>query len=264
VEGIKESVLVKSSPNSELVDNLISTAASEQILRSFKASNIEYPLAVHLTGTFKTAFPNGRPEAKDEKFDGKEDSVKKTGNGEVILVGDTDLLNDKICVRIQNMMGRRVIQPVNGNLNFVQNLVEQFAGDDDLISSRSRASMSRPFTRVKEMEAEAGKQWQEKLLVLETKQRDMEQKIKELESQKDGAHQGEEILSPEEEKELEKYQATRLQVSKDLKQVRKNLRKNTDALEFWTKVINIGAVPAFVAISGLVLATVKSKKRSAK
>ncbi len=55
-EGLKETVLVKSTPNSQLVDSLAATAASEQILRDFKAENVPYAVAVHLTGKFKTAF----------------------------------------------------------------------------------------------------------------------------------------------------------------------------------------------------------------
>jgi ABC-type uncharacterized transport system involved in gliding motility auxiliary subunit len=155
------------------------------------------------------------------------------------------------------MMGQRVVQPVNGNLNFVQSLVEQFAGDDELMSSRNRAGLSRPFTRVKDMEAKAGKQWEEKVRVLEARQREMEQKIKELQTQKEGAQQPNQILSPEQMKELDNYQKTRIEISKDLKQVRKNLRKDTDALEFHTKVLNIATMPALVAISGLSLAFFK-------
>jgi hypothetical protein len=46
--------------------------------------------------------------------------------------------------------------------------------------------------------------------------------------------------------------------------VRKRLRKDTDALEFWTKVLNIGAMPAVVAVTGIVLAIYKRKRTAAK
>jgi ABC-type uncharacterized transport system involved in gliding motility auxiliary subunit/ABC-type transport system involved in cytochrome c biogenesis permease component len=270
-EGLKEKVLVSCSANSELVDTLISTAG-QQILRDFRADNIRYPLAVHLSGKFKTAFPNGPPanssgtnSIQKTVSTGTESTLRESvGGAEVVLVADTDMLNDQVCVRIQNVMGRRTVQPVNGNLNFVQSLVEQFAGDDDLISSRSRASMSRPFTRVKDMEMKAGKQWEEKVRILEAKQREMEQKIKELQSEREGGGQPGAILSAEQAKELESYQKTRLEVARDLKQVRKNLRKDTDALEFRTKVINIGTMPALVAFSGLGLAVIKTRRRAAK
>jgi len=42
-----------------------------------------------------------------------------------------------------------------------------------------------------------------------------------------------------------------------LKQLRKNLRVETDTLQFWTKVVNIGLVPLLIALAGLGLALVK-------
>ena len=289
MDGLIEKVLVRCSPNSELVDNLMATAG-QQILRDFRPANRDYPLAVHLTGKFKTAFPNGRPAAAPSPRPAPSETQSRpasaeakpdvrspegpspapnqlresTGPGEVILVADTDMLNDKVCVRIQNVMGHRTIQPVNGNLNFVQSLVEQFAGDHDLISSRSRASMSRPFTRLKDMEAQAGKEWEQKAQVLEARQREMEQKIMELQTPAAEGQQQDIILSPEQQKELEQYQKVHIELARDLKEVRKNLRKDTDALEFRTKVINIGAMPLLVAVSGLGLAGIKIKRRTVK
>jgi len=265
-DGLKETVLIKCSPNSQLVDSLISTAASEQILSDFKADNLEYALAVHLTGKFKTAFPDGKPGSRGDKEGANETAQLKesNGGGEVVLVADTDMLNDKACVQVQNVRGRSIVKPINGNLNFVQSVVEQFSGDDDLISARSRASMNYPFTRVKDMEARAGRQLQEKLKALETRQRETEHKITDLQTHKEGTPEEKDVLSPAQQKELDNYQQTRAEVRRDLKQVRKDLRKDTDSLVFWTKVANIGAMPVLVAASGLVLAVAKRKRRTAK
>ena len=63
---------------------------------------------------------------------------------------------------------------------------------------------------------------------------------------------------------MENYQKAVADVNKDLKSVRKKLRQETDALEFWTKVVNIGAMPALVAVTGIVLAIVKRKRTAAK
>jgi ABC-type uncharacterized transport system involved in gliding motility auxiliary subunit len=255
-DGLKETVLVKCTPNSQLVDSLASTAASESILRDFKAENIPYAVAVDLTGKFKTAFPNGPPQGNAPHL------KESTGNAEVILMCDTDMLNDKVCVRIvQTSPGHRAIQPMNGNLNFVQSAVEQLSGDEDLISARSRASMSHPFTRLRDMEAQAGKQWDEKVRALEAKRSETKRKITELETRREGDQQQQLILSPEQQKELNDYKITEAQVGKELKDVKKNLRKDTESLEFWTKVINIGAMPAVVAASGLLLAFIKPRRK---
>lgn len=260
-DGLTETVLVKCTPNSALVDNLMATTASKDILQNFKASNIEYPLAVRLTGEFKTAFPDGRPgeNAAVGNVPDAGQLKKSKGSGEVILVGDTDLLNDKVSVRAQNSMGHRVVHQLNGNLNFVQSLVEELAGDDNLISARSRASMDHPFTRVKDMQARAGKQWEEKVRVLESEQRDMDSKIKGLQH---GDGDQSMILSAAQDQELEKYQKAMADVNRQLKDVRKNLRKDTESLEFKTKVINIAAMPLMVTLSGLGLAMVRSRRRT--
>jgi len=41
------------------------------------------------------------------------------------------------------------------------------------------------------------------------------------------------------------------------------MRRDTDALEFWTKISNISGVPIVVALSGVCLAITKTRRRSA-
>jgi ABC-type uncharacterized transport system involved in gliding motility auxiliary subunit len=270
-DGLKETVLVHTSDQSELVEGVTASIAAEQIVKDFKPSNIAYALAVRLTGKFKTAFPDGPPKAsKEDKEEAKnspaEPQVKESKtDGVVILVGDTDMLNDQVCVRVQDIpaLGYHIVQPLNGNLNLVESFVDQLSGDSDLISLRSRASLNRPFTRLRNMEAKAGAEYRDKLKELEAKKSETERKISELQSSKAGQEQ-KFILSPEQQQELENYQKAVASVNKDLKSVRKQLRKETDALEFWTKVVNIGAMPALVAVTGLVLAVVKRKRTAAK
>ncbi|HUA65963.1 MAG TPA: Gldg family protein [Alphaproteobacteria bacterium] len=257
-DGLTETVLVKSSPNSALTDTLIASGASQQILENFKPSHIEYPLAVRLSGKFKTAFPNGRPSG-DSSVPDPNQLKNSARDSEVVLVSDSDLLNDHVSVRVQEVMGHRLVSPMNGNLNFVQSLVEELAGDDNLISSRSRANMDHPFTRVKTMEAAAGKQLQVKVLELEKQQRGMNQKIKELQASGEGNQST--ILSPDQQQELATFQQSMAGINHELEDVRGKLRKDTEALEFKTKVINIGAMPLLVALSGLVLAAARTRKR---
>jgi ABC-type uncharacterized transport system involved in gliding motility auxiliary subunit len=266
-DGLKETVLLHTSPESQLVEGMTATIGADQIMKDFKPSNIDYALAVRLTGKFKTAFPDGPPKpAKDDKENdqSKTPQLKEsTGDGIVILVGDSDMLNDQVCVQVQEILGYRMVRPMNGNLNLVQSFVEQLSGDSDLITLRSRASLDRPFTRLKDMEAKAGREWEAKVKELEESKSETERKISELQSQKSGNEQ-KFILSPEQQKEMENYQKSVADANKELKQVRKQLAKDTDALEFWTKVANIGLMPALVAITGVVLAVVKRKRTAAK
>ncbi len=42
---------------------MTASIGGEQIVKDFKPDNINYALAVRLTGKFKTAFPDGPPKA---------------------------------------------------------------------------------------------------------------------------------------------------------------------------------------------------------
>jgi ABC-type uncharacterized transport system involved in gliding motility auxiliary subunit len=273
-DGLKETVLLKTSPRSQLVDGVIASIGGDNIMKDFKPSNINYALAVRLSGKFKTAFPGGKPakaDAKDKDKDKDKDKPadttaqlkESTKDGAVILVADSDMLNDQVCVQVQDILGYKLVQPKNGNLALVQNFVENLAGDSDLISMRSRASVTRPFTKLLDMQAQANQKGQAKLKELEEKKQETERKISELQQKKEGSQQRL-ILSPEQQKELDEFRKANVEFSKEVKKIRKDLSRETDALQFHTKMVNIFAMPAAVAIAGIALALVKRKKTAAK
>lgn len=71
VAGLKETVLLHSSKDSQLVEAMLANLSGENVMKEFKPSGVNYSLAIRLTGKFKTAFPDGAPqEKKDEKADG--------------------------------------------------------------------------------------------------------------------------------------------------------------------------------------------------
>jgi len=74
--GLKETVLLKSTKDSQLVDGFMAHLSGENVMKEFKPSGTEYALTVRLTGKFKTAFPNGAPEDKKEA-DKKEGDKKE-------------------------------------------------------------------------------------------------------------------------------------------------------------------------------------------
>src|SRR5204862_8200861 len=120
---------------------------------------------------------------KDEpkKETASEPSLKaSTADGVVILMGDSDFLHDQFSVQIQELFGQRIVQPRNGNLNLVQNMVEQLAGDSNLIAVRSRATMNRPFILVRKMQAQAEARYQSKIKDLEKGLQDAQTRLNEL------------------------------------------------------------------------------------
>jgi ABC-type uncharacterized transport system involved in gliding motility auxiliary subunit len=270
VEGLKQTALMHTSSLVNLVDNADAMKRGEEAVRSFKSEGKDLPLGLRLTGKFKTAFPDGRPARKDDgkgkpaapaPDDGPALKESKEENT-VVLVGDSDLLNDGAAVQIREIFGQRVAIPINGNLAFIQALVEQLAGDPDLIGLRGRATASRPFTVVKQMEAEAAQAYLGKIKGLEESLDETRKKLESLQKTKGPAAAGA-ILTPEQQAEVENFRKRAAETRRELKEVRRELRSETEALEFWTKVVNIGAMPLLVAIAGLAIAIVRRRRRAA-
>jgi ABC-type uncharacterized transport system involved in gliding motility auxiliary subunit len=278
--GLTQTVLLKSSTSAALQEAMTATQPVDPNALTIKAANVEYPLAVRLSGKFKTAFADGKPKKaepkKDEnnpeepppteekKPDAKpEPQIKESAkDNSVVLVADADLLSDQAAVQVQDFLGQRVVIPRNGNLNFVQSLIEQFSGDENLIGLRSRAAQFRPLTVVQRMEAKAAESYAGKIKELEDSLASTQRRIGELQSQKGEGQQF--ILSPEQKTELDNFRKKQAETRKDLKELRRNLRTETDRLEFWTKLINVAAMPVLVALAGIALAMVKRKKVAAR
>ena len=277
VAGLKETVLLHSSKDSQLVDAMLANLAGENIMKEFKPSGVQYSLAIRLTGKFKTAFPDGAPqEKKDEKSDADKkdekkpeekkpgDSLKETkSDNAVVLFGDADLLYDPFTIRRIDSPFGAMQMAMNANLNLAQNILEQMTGDINLIAVRSRATLNRPFTKVKELEAVANEKFQSEIKRLEDSAADAQRKINEMQAQKKDKDQRF-ILSPEQRTELEKLRKEEAETRKHLKQVQKDLRKEVVSLQTRLKWINILAVPLAVTATGIVIAIVNRRKTSAK
>jgi ABC-type uncharacterized transport system involved in gliding motility auxiliary subunit len=288
-EGLRATELVRTSPNSMLVANANATKSGDEATKAFAPSGESMPLALRLTGKFKTAFPDGlkepekpgekqepekpgekqEPEKPGEKQDGSKPvpdtpALRESANeNSVILVADVDLLADGAAVDVQEVFGRKIIVPSNGNLAFAIGMVEQAAAGDDFISLRSRTGGFRPLSVVRELEAEAQKQYFGKIQALEEEVQKTTAKLQELQKAQGAAGKSGQILSAEEQAEMERFRKTVAEARLALKEVRKNLRQDAESLVFWTKVANIALMPLLVALIGLLVALFAGRRRRA-
>jgi len=261
-EGLRVTELLKSSPNSMLVDNMNATKSGDEATKAFKPSGKSMPLALRLTGKFTTAFPEGLKE--NDKPVPNTPALRESGaDNSIILVADVDLLADGAAVDVQEVFGRRIVVPSNGNLAFAMGMVEQFAAGDEFISLRSRTGAFRPLTVVRELEAEAQKQYFGKIQALEEEVQKTTAKLQELQKSQGPAGKSGQLLSPEQQAELERFRKTVAEARLQLKEVRKNLRQDAESLVFWTKVANIVLMPLLVALVGLLVAFVGGRRRKA-
>ena len=71
------------------------------------------------------------------------------------------------------------------------------------------------------------------------------------------------LLPPEQQAELENFRKTEAEAKRELKEVRKNLRKDIDSLENTLKWANIAGMPVLVSIVGIALAIVRKQRTKA-
>ena len=266
--GLQQTVLLHTSKKSQLVDGMTAQFSGQKIMDDFKASGTEYALAIRLKGKFKTAFPEGKPaapapDAADEKKDAAkpaDTSLKESKtDGVVILMGDVDLIYDNFCVQVDRMFG--VARPINGNLGLVQNMVEQLSGDVNLVGTRSRGALRRPFTVVQRMQAEAEEQFRDKIRQMNEDLQKTQAQLSELQTKKEPGQKL--ILSPEQQAKIQEFQAKKRKTERDLRDLRKNLRQEIDSLENRLKWVNIAAVPLLVAAAGIALALIRKQRTKA-
>ena len=264
VDGLKVTELIKSSPNSMLVDNVVSTVSGEAAMKGFQPDNKARPLAMRLTGRFKTAFADGKPVSDNKKSSVKKDEAslkESSGENSVILVADVDMLNDGAAVDIQEVFGRRIVVPSNGNLALAQGMVEQVASGDALTSLRSRAAAFRPLAVVREMEAEAQKQYFGRLKSLEDELQKTTEKLQELQKARGAGVKSAQLMTPEQQVEIENFRKRVTETRRELKELRKNLRQDAESLVFWTKVANIALMPLLVVLLGLAVFFLKRRRQ---
>lgn len=272
-DGICKTILVNSSERSQMLASFMAESPSSILLENFTSDNTKKDLIIRLSGTFKTAFPDGPPE-KENKKDNKESKQKNVPKGEkdedkmlresskessVLLISDVDMLFDYFCVTRHKIFGADIIEPFNDNLNFIENAVDQLSGENDLIAIRSHKVTGRPFTRIIKMQAAAQEKFQKEISEIEDKREAAERRLAQLQQTKEKNQRF--ILSPEQKKEIENYRTEVARTNKELKRLRKKLRKEIDKLQFNIQAVNIALIPGLIVLFGIGLCFYKDRRR---
>jgi ABC-type uncharacterized transport system involved in gliding motility auxiliary subunit len=240
--------LLSSSTESAPVPSSAAFGGTEQIRSSFAAapSGSRFALAARLHGNFRTAFPGGRPAAaagEEESPAAAAGPALTNGTSTVVLVGDTDMVYDPFCVPSVNALGW------NHNLGFFFNAVEILGGSEDLVGLRSRAGFGRPFTRVAKLRQRAEDELRPRLQELQRREQEIVDKIGALEQQRDAGQR--EVLSQKLQADYASFTQSRLEISREKRDVVRRLRRDIENLGTGLKVLNIAAVPLLVSAAGL-------------
>ena len=255
----------------------------ERLVREFRPDGTSYVLAARVGGKAASAFPDGPPlpdtadegagegqepgegeaAAAESGSEGSEAPVEPVpdhldeGEIQVIVVGDTDFLQDQFWVQRQNVFGQSIPIPISANGSFVINALDNLTGSGDLIGIRSRGRFLRPFTVVNELRQDAELRFREKEKELLQRLEETEARLSELRT-----GDGDEIVLTEDQRNaIVEFTKQRVRIRRELRDVRHSLREDIETLEASLKFINIGLVPIVIGIGGLLAGLHRLRRR---
>jgi ABC-type uncharacterized transport system involved in gliding motility auxiliary subunit len=242
------------------------------LLKDFVSTNKRYTIAARVTGITGTAFPDGppkdKPDPKVKKTEAQLAAEKKAASDQVktakqpinvVVVADTDLLDDRFWIEFQNFLGRKVGQPIAGNGDLVQNAVDSLMGTNDLIGLRSRGTAERPFMRVDKIKRAADDKYHAREKELQDRLKDAQEKLASVKPAEDA--NGDVALTPDQQKAVDQFRTQIVSTRTELRQVQLALRQNIDALKNKLVLLDIGLMPTGVAGLALVLGYLRARRR---
>ena len=228
----------------------------------FKPTGVRYALAARITGAVESAYPQGPPpDQKPASGPPVAHLAKSASPANIVIIADTDLLMDYMWVQTREVFGQRVAQAFANNGDLVANVLDNLSGTSALISVRGRATFSRPFERVEALRRRADDRLRGKALELQAELQQTETKLTQLQSKRND--QSSLMLSPEQEAELKRFVAEKARVRRELRETQRGLDVDINRLNSWLKVINIAIAPLCVAVAGVIILSLRRRRKSA-
>ena len=213
------------------------------LLSAYQPGDEALILAARLTGSASSAFPDGAPDGLETA----EALRETTGSLNIVVVADTDFLNDRFWVVPRPVGSERVAVPFADNGDFVLNAAESLLGAVDLSGLRGRAVRQRPFTRIAELQADARRRFLATELTL---REELERAQVALQSART-MPPADAAAADADAQALETVRTRLLEVRRDLREVQRRLREDVNRLENTLRAMNILIMPAAVAVAAI-------------
>lgn len=267
--------LLTSSSMAGLLDSLQVrvTQNPSDLLRRFEPTGARYVLGARISGPAKTAFPNGAPAAPAKSADAAASDVpkdagplppqvKQSQNINVLVFSDSDMLDDRFWVQVQNVLGQRVAVPSADNGALVMNAVENMIGSNDLISLRTRERSARPFLVVDRIRRDAETRFLAEEQQLQQKVTATEASLRQLQGQNQQAQTATLVLNKDQQAQIEKFRRDLVQARSSLRQVQASLRENVERLGSLLAFINIALIPIMIGAAAVGVSILRNRRRA--
>ena len=271
-----EPLVTMSGPGMGAIDVASANAGPfEKVALSFKTDGKSRVLVASVSGEFVSAFPKGAPAPgkPEPTLPGQPPKpvakplpgphlAKSAKPGRLFVVADSDFMMDPFTVRQRQVGGQAAMEPINDNLGFVVSALETLSGSDELVTLRSKGTSLRPFKKVQDLERVAQLRYQAKLDEIERRLEEANAKITELSKQTGGVTAKGIVITPEMQREIEKFQTQADKLSEERRVIRRGLSEDVNSLGRRLQVLNLLAGPALALLFGLLYTLARRRKLS--
>jgi ABC-type uncharacterized transport system involved in gliding motility auxiliary subunit len=266
--------LIQTSTDSEKipVDKVKGLPDVATLLAEFRTEQRKFTLAARITGDVATAFPDGKPAPPPPPADhgapppppkppaASADFLKKSAQPiNVIVVADSDMLDDRFWAQTRDFFGQRVVEPLANNADFLANAVEVLAGGQDLVDLRSRGTAARPFEVVERIQRSADDRYAAEQRGLQDKLKQAQAKLRSLTTGDGGANAN--AVTAEQTKEIDKFRADMLATRQQLRRVQAAAREDIGHLKVILEFFDIALMPVIVVAAAFVIAALRPRRR---
>jgi ABC-type uncharacterized transport system involved in gliding motility auxiliary subunit len=214
------------------------------LYKDYAPDGEHYAIAVRLLGDLPDAFAGDGPAQPPAR------------KPEVILVGDTDLLSDRLWVLPSSTEGQTLMSPFASNGDFFVNAIDDLAGPSNLIAIRGRAVNERRFTRVDMLRRQADEKFKAKQLELQAELEDTEKRLATLKQDARGRSR-----TAAQKAAVAQFTQRKLAIRGELRAVQRSLDADIERLSMQLKFIDILMMPILVILVGLLYGLWRMRRR---
>jgi ABC-type uncharacterized transport system involved in gliding motility auxiliary subunit len=214
------------------------------LYKDYTPDGEHYAIAVRVEGKFSAEFP-------------ADESLKSAATKpQIILVGDTDLLSDRLWVQASPTLGQTLMSPFASNGDFFVNAIDDLAGPSNLIAIRGRAVNERRFTRVDMLRRQADEKFKAKQLELQAELEDTEKRLATLKQDARGRSR-----TAAQKAAVAQFTQRKLAIRGELRAVQRSLDADIERLSMQLKFIDILMMPILVILVGLLYGLWRMRRR---
>jgi len=250
--------LLQSSEDSMIipVKNIRPSKDPEKLLRDFIPDPEKYTIAAKITGSVKTSF--------SDKARNPGHITVARDKAHIIVVADTDILMQDNWAEMSNYDGHKVVNIKASNADFIINALDHLSGSSELMSLRGRGALSRPFTVVEELRRNSEEEFVAKQEELSNKLAETEKKLSELQKMAQINSENSLLYKKQQQIEIKRFTDEMVEVKKETRKLKGELRKDIEKLGTKLKIINIWLMPVLISLFAIFIFFIKSSTRAKK